>query len=209
MFLSRNSSSCAAEQFHSVEILEVVDRRAPNNSKSWQCTTEGGLKVAKPPRQLKIVGLIPARVDRFSECENRYIMTWPTKGATRGLLATDHVILNHGQVTRTTPELAPNLLTTTPDQRTFELSTDLTCIAPLHEKAPFAIVLQSSRVNTCRQALHTRSFLIDRGYSINYFDVLRQDAVRQRAVPSPSLEESIFSVLTDKPASSTRDAASM
>ncbi|GFV37501.1 hypothetical protein TNCV_4968431 [Trichonephila clavipes] len=27
--------------------------------------------------------------------------------ATRGLLATDHVILNHGQVTWTTPELAP------------------------------------------------------------------------------------------------------
>ncbi|GFW49820.1 uncharacterized protein TNCV_1884841 [Trichonephila clavipes] len=29
------------------------------------------------------------------------------KKATRGLLATDHVILNHGQVTWTTPELAP------------------------------------------------------------------------------------------------------
>ncbi|GFY36600.1 hypothetical protein TNCV_28051 [Trichonephila clavipes] len=29
------------------------------------------------------------------------------KEATRGLLATDHVILNHGQVTWTTPELAP------------------------------------------------------------------------------------------------------
>ncbi|GFW36830.1 hypothetical protein TNCV_4348711 [Trichonephila clavipes] len=28
-------------------------------------------------------------------------------GPTRGLLATDHVILNHGQVTWTTPELAP------------------------------------------------------------------------------------------------------
>ncbi|GFU13319.1 hypothetical protein TNCV_3843231 [Trichonephila clavipes] len=28
-------------------------------------------------------------------------------GATRGLLATDHVILNHGQVTWTTPELLP------------------------------------------------------------------------------------------------------
>ncbi|GFS75698.1 hypothetical protein TNCV_3424461 [Trichonephila clavipes] len=27
--------------------------------------------------------------------------------ATRGFLATDHVILNHGQVTWTTPELAP------------------------------------------------------------------------------------------------------
>ncbi|GFV18058.1 hypothetical protein TNCV_168621 [Trichonephila clavipes] len=29
------------------------------------------------------------------------------QAATRGLLATDHVILNHGQVTWTTPELAP------------------------------------------------------------------------------------------------------
>ncbi|GFW00755.1 transposable element Tcb1 transposase [Trichonephila clavipes] len=37
--------------------------------------------------------------------------------ATRGLLATDHVFLNHGQVTWTTPELAPPLLTTTPHQR--------------------------------------------------------------------------------------------
>ncbi|GFY32152.1 uncharacterized protein TNCV_3556601 [Trichonephila clavipes] len=37
--------------------------------------------------------------------------------ATRGLLATDHVILNLGQVTWTTPELAPPLLTTTPHQR--------------------------------------------------------------------------------------------
>ncbi|GFS94406.1 uncharacterized protein TNCV_2014401 [Trichonephila clavipes] len=33
------------------------------------------------------------------------------------LLATDHVILNHGQVTWTTPELAPLSLTTTPHQR--------------------------------------------------------------------------------------------
>ncbi|GFW66583.1 uncharacterized protein TNCV_3841221 [Trichonephila clavipes] len=37
--------------------------------------------------------------------------------AARGLLSTDHVILNHGQVTWTTPELAPPLLTTTPHQR--------------------------------------------------------------------------------------------
>ncbi|GFS70371.1 integrase catalytic domain-containing protein [Trichonephila clavipes] len=33
------------------------------------------------------------------------------------LLATDHVILNHGQVTWTTPELAPPLLTSSPHQR--------------------------------------------------------------------------------------------
>ncbi|GFY25412.1 uncharacterized protein TNCV_2485321 [Trichonephila clavipes] len=36
---------------------------------------------------------------------------------TRGLLATDHVILNHGQVTWTTPELASPLLTTVPHRR--------------------------------------------------------------------------------------------
>ncbi|GFU26141.1 uncharacterized protein TNCV_5105881 [Trichonephila clavipes] len=37
--------------------------------------------------------------------------------AVRGLLATDHIILNHGQVMWTTPELAPPLLATTPHQR--------------------------------------------------------------------------------------------
>ncbi|GFT77385.1 uncharacterized protein TNCV_1470441 [Trichonephila clavipes] len=36
------------------------------------------------------------------------------RDSTRGLLATDHVILNHGQVTWTTPELALPLLTTAP-----------------------------------------------------------------------------------------------
>ncbi|GFX12915.1 uncharacterized protein TNCV_3659111 [Trichonephila clavipes] len=38
------------------------------------------------------------------------------ESATRGLLATDHVILNYGQVTWTTPELGPPLLITTPHQ---------------------------------------------------------------------------------------------
>ncbi|GFS89015.1 integrase catalytic domain-containing protein [Trichonephila clavipes] len=42
---------------------------------------------------------------------------FPGTDATRGLLATDHVILKHGQVTWTTPELAPPLLTITPHQR--------------------------------------------------------------------------------------------
>ncbi|GFX08610.1 uncharacterized protein TNCV_4171091 [Trichonephila clavipes] len=39
------------------------------------------------------------------------------RSATRGLLETDHVILIYGQVTWTTPELAPPLITTTPHQR--------------------------------------------------------------------------------------------
>ncbi|GFX35842.1 uncharacterized protein TNCV_746351 [Trichonephila clavipes] len=42
--------------------------------------------------------------------------TDPNTWSTRGLLETEHVILNHGQVTWTTPELAPPLLTTTPNQ---------------------------------------------------------------------------------------------
>ncbi|GFU63136.1 hypothetical protein TNCV_3150561 [Trichonephila clavipes] len=41
IFLSRNRSSCSAEQFHSDTSLETVDRRAPNNSKKWQWTMEG------------------------------------------------------------------------------------------------------------------------------------------------------------------------
>ncbi|GFU82732.1 hypothetical protein TNCV_265291 [Trichonephila clavipes] len=53
------------------------------------------------------------------------------RSATRGLLAKDHEILNHGQVTWTTPELhpSPNYHT---NGRTFQLSTDLACIAALH-----------------------------------------------------------------------------
>ncbi|GFW61817.1 transposable element Tcb2 transposase [Trichonephila clavipes] len=34
IFLSRNRSSCAAEQFHSDASYKAVDRRAPNNSKT-------------------------------------------------------------------------------------------------------------------------------------------------------------------------------
>ncbi|GFS90781.1 hypothetical protein TNCV_1003711 [Trichonephila clavipes] len=52
--------------------------------------------------------------------------------ATRGLLVTDLVILNHGQVTRTTLELEPLTPNYHTNGRTFELSTDLRCIAPLH-----------------------------------------------------------------------------
>ncbi|GFY02475.1 uncharacterized protein TNCV_3503561 [Trichonephila clavipes] len=47
----------------------------------------------------------------------RYVSNESPLKSTRGLLATDHVILNHGQVTRTTPELAPPLQTTIPHQR--------------------------------------------------------------------------------------------
>ncbi|GFY27352.1 uncharacterized protein TNCV_2069721 [Trichonephila clavipes] len=45
IFLSRNRSLCAAEQFHSDASLETVDRRAPNNSKNWQWMMEGDVSV--------------------------------------------------------------------------------------------------------------------------------------------------------------------
>ncbi|GFX91700.1 hypothetical protein TNCV_3682861 [Trichonephila clavipes] len=52
--------------------------------------------------------------------------------ATGGLLATDHVILNHSQVTWTTPELTSPSSNYHPNGMTFQLSTDLACIAALH-----------------------------------------------------------------------------
>ncbi|GFV67217.1 uncharacterized protein TNCV_3669721 [Trichonephila clavipes] len=60
-------------------------------------------------------------MDKPALCGQKFLLTLQMclveSKATRGLLATDHVILNHGQVTWTTPELAPPLLTTTPHQR--------------------------------------------------------------------------------------------
>ncbi|GFX04322.1 hypothetical protein TNCV_3974701 [Trichonephila clavipes] len=60
------------------------------------------------------------------------LKTITPRHSTRGLLATDHVILNHGQVTWTTPELAPPSPNYHTNERTFQLLTDLTCIAALH-----------------------------------------------------------------------------
>ncbi|GFX05445.1 hypothetical protein TNCV_1007671 [Trichonephila clavipes] len=45
-------------------------------------------------------------IDRCATAGDDLILTSHCS-ATLGLLATDHVILNHGQVTWTTPELAP------------------------------------------------------------------------------------------------------
>ncbi|GFV94371.1 hypothetical protein TNCV_2268251 [Trichonephila clavipes] len=71
----------------------------------------------------------------------------PYCSATRGLMATNHVILNHGQVTWTTPELAtisPNYHT---KGRTLQLSTELTCIAALHGGSLVVLVLRCSSVD--------------------------------------------------------------
>ncbi|GFY27069.1 hypothetical protein TNCV_2066901 [Trichonephila clavipes] len=53
-------------------------------------------------------GVIPARATFALYWTARRLMSERTlAGLQEGFLATDHVILNHGQVTWTTPQLAP------------------------------------------------------------------------------------------------------
>ncbi|GFY06178.1 hypothetical protein TNCV_3108571 [Trichonephila clavipes] len=47
IFLSRNRSSYAVEQFQSEANWEAMDRRAPNNSKNWQRTTEDDVRAGQ------------------------------------------------------------------------------------------------------------------------------------------------------------------
>ncbi|GFU78361.1 histone-lysine N-methyltransferase SETMAR [Trichonephila clavipes] len=74
-------------------------------------------KRAMSPGHLKRLGGPQVEYRWSSQSETSFRARLKSLIATRGLLATDHVILNHGQVTWTTPELAPPLLTTTPHQR--------------------------------------------------------------------------------------------
>ncbi|GFX62028.1 hypothetical protein TNCV_3741961 [Trichonephila clavipes] len=80
--------------------------------------------------------IVPFNFDRCHSTYRVALMVPTSKSSrktTRGLLWTDHVILDHGQVTWATPELAPTSPNyhTTPHQpgRTFQLSIDLECIA--------------------------------------------------------------------------------
>ncbi|GFW50123.1 hypothetical protein TNCV_4695411 [Trichonephila clavipes] len=72
--------------------------------------------------------------------------------ATRGLLAMDLVLLSNGQVTRMTLELvAPSELIHLTNGRTLELSTDLTCIAPLHGGS--SVVLESNSLHSSHESV--------------------------------------------------------
>ncbi|GFV48153.1 uncharacterized protein TNCV_3554321 [Trichonephila clavipes] len=65
----------------------------------------------------------------------------------------DHVILNHGQATWMTPELAPPLLTATPHQREDVSALDrLTCIAAVHDGS-LVTVLEEKREEYVDDAL--------------------------------------------------------
>ncbi|GFT41580.1 uncharacterized protein TNCV_1964891 [Trichonephila clavipes] len=66
-------------------------------------------------RTSEIMEVLPTKHWRLIDMIDRILTSHCS--ATRELFATDHVILNQGQVTWTKPELAPPLLTTTPHQR--------------------------------------------------------------------------------------------
>ncbi|GFW70453.1 hypothetical protein TNCV_4915731 [Trichonephila clavipes] len=50
---------------------------------------------------------LSSSLDRGTKLRSQLPITFVLLQTTRGLVETDHVILNHGQVTWTTPELAP------------------------------------------------------------------------------------------------------
>ncbi|GFW46719.1 uncharacterized protein TNCV_2980751 [Trichonephila clavipes] len=89
--------------------LRMDERLRAGELKSKQeSTTVNDIEQQSIVSNLRVLPLVPSSA---YSCANKKGKT------TRGLLATDHVILNHGQVTWTTPELEPPLLTTTPHQR--------------------------------------------------------------------------------------------
>ncbi|GFX54787.1 hypothetical protein TNCV_2556731 [Trichonephila clavipes] len=67
--------------------------------------------------------------------EEMWMLVWRAEyqlSSIRGLLVMNLVILKHGQVTRTTPEMSSSSPNYHTNGKTFELLTDLRCIAPLH-----------------------------------------------------------------------------
>ncbi|GFY10342.1 uncharacterized protein TNCV_2630191 [Trichonephila clavipes] len=100
--------------------------KARNTTSSWRVSTHHGVqqerqragqlaKTRTSPTAMSPTRLITSRLtEAGSLLPPVYSEAWAK--ATQGLLATDHVISSHGQVTWTTPELAPPLITTTPHQ---------------------------------------------------------------------------------------------
>ncbi|GFX86164.1 uncharacterized protein TNCV_2560461 [Trichonephila clavipes] len=116
---AKSGSSCAMEQ---EAALKLWQRSGDSGFRYTTLLSDGDAKTYQYLNTKKVYG--PEIKIKKEECINhvskrlgyRVPLTshcW----ATRGLLVTDHVILNHGQVTWTTPELASPLLSTTPHQR--------------------------------------------------------------------------------------------
>ncbi|GFV83175.1 uncharacterized protein TNCV_1899021 [Trichonephila clavipes] len=101
-----------------IQVLKLGLRMAPKGKTKIRPGVGGGFKTASRYSKYASSDSDLEIEQVFSFAPNAVPQDYSLKVqlATRGLLATDHVILNHGQVTWTTPELAPPLLTTTPHQ---------------------------------------------------------------------------------------------
>ncbi|GFW48310.1 uncharacterized protein TNCV_1108731 [Trichonephila clavipes] len=88
----------------------------PGDRLSNDCHCQVDIEVGRNTAHSTNIREIDCWMQFWNACVKRQLVELSSI-STRGLLATDHVILNHGQVTWTTPELAPPLLTTTPHQR--------------------------------------------------------------------------------------------
>ncbi|GFW35661.1 hypothetical protein TNCV_4435121 [Trichonephila clavipes] len=81
-------SSCAAEQFRSNASLEAVDRRALNNSKNWQWTTEGDVSARR---------LTPAPVNDRTAFSPQLVARWFTvTGVLMSASSIRRCLLYHG-----------------------------------------------------------------------------------------------------------------
>ncbi|GFT11138.1 hypothetical protein TNCV_1084861 [Trichonephila clavipes] len=84
--------------------LRNAKRLLRDKLRQKRMSTLTDLAVGKPWSRL-LDGQRRAQLSALSRVKN---VSESSPPATRGLLATDHVILSHGQVTWTTPELAPS-----------------------------------------------------------------------------------------------------
>ncbi|GFY05722.1 uncharacterized protein TNCV_4403891 [Trichonephila clavipes] len=112
------SWTCSFIIYHNVSVL-IWHSFDTDIRVSFKPQTRGDVVLVKTwarglvPIKMRGVGGGRIHVKSFEAQSPHVDVVW----STRGLLAMDHVILNHGQVTWTTPVLAPPLLTTPPHQR--------------------------------------------------------------------------------------------
>ncbi|GFX72912.1 transposable element Tc1 transposase [Trichonephila clavipes] len=98
--------------------LNVIDHLWSHLERAVQKHQITSKEQLKSVLQEEWLNIAPETTRHLVESMPRRLEAVISAKATRDLLATDHVILNHGQVTWTTPEMAPPpLLTNTPHQR--------------------------------------------------------------------------------------------
>ncbi|GFT59075.1 uncharacterized protein TNCV_186531 [Trichonephila clavipes] len=117
--LATGGAVAAVAEWYRYRIVAcLVTSSSPVPLKTRRVGQRCTLNLSRAETSYRWCGVVVRRGGCQLRCRPRHLtMVQNYVVPTRGLLATDHVILNHGQVTWTTPELAPPLLTPTPYQR--------------------------------------------------------------------------------------------